>query len=82
MSEPTAAGTIPGRHCHPAEPLLDPRAHDGQTGRPGSQGVPIAWLLPQPPMANSTMCVMPMMTAPASIRRWIAGAVTEDRGGA
>ncbi len=75
VSLPMATGARPAATAT-ADPLLEPPAMWCTVGAAGFQGVPFAWFVPQLPMANSTICVVPSKIAPASSRRRKAGAVT------
>ncbi|CRE12069.1 Uncharacterised protein [Bordetella pertussis] len=65
VSVPTAKGTICAPTAAP-DPLLDPPVAQGTSARSGLRGVPMRWLVPQPPNANSTVCVLPSRIIPAS----------------
>src|SRR5215469_6188966 len=74
VSVPIAHGANPTATATP-EPLLDPPGVRGTAGSQGFHGVPRCWLVPQPPIANSTVCVFPMTIKPAAIRRFASVAV-------
>src|SRR6516164_4903245 len=78
VSVPTAQGAKPAATATP-EPLLDPPGVRAVAGSQGLHGVPRCWLVPQPPIANSTVCVLPITISPAAIRRRAKVAVTVDR---
>src|SRR5437899_3601787 len=78
VSVPIAHGANPAATATP-EPLLDPPGVRATAGSHGFQGVPLCWLVPQPPIANSTVCVLPITISPAAIRRCARVAVTADR---
>ncbi len=65
VSVPMAQGASRAATATP-EPLLDPPGARGTSGSHGFQGVPICWLVPQPPIANSTVWVLPMTIMPAA----------------
>src|SRR5262245_7596517 len=77
VSEPIAAGASPAATAT-AEPLLEPPATRCVPASHGFQGAPIGPLRPQPPNANSTMCVLPSAIAPAEISLRTAVAVATD----
>src|SRR5579871_2909521 len=56
-------------------PLLEPPGVRAVFGSQGFHGVPLCWLVPQPPIANSTVCVLPRTIMPAAIMRWAIVAV-------
>ena len=62
---PTAKGTICAPTADP-DPLLDPPSRRGVRAQPGCAAFPMRWLVPQPPNANSTVCVLPSRIIPAS----------------
>src|SRR5215472_686759 len=74
VSVPIAHGTKPAATATP-EPLLDPPGVRAVIGSQGFHGVPRCWLVPQPPIANSTVCVLPITISPAAIRRRASVAV-------
>src|SRR5436190_468226 len=74
VSEPSAAGARPPATAT-AEPLDEPPATRCTWGSHGFHGAPIGWLRPQPPNANSTMCVLPSGIIPAATSRSTAVAV-------
>ena len=76
-SDPIAAGASPAATAT-AEPLDEPPGTRCVAVSHGFHGVPIGWLRPQPPNANSTMCVLPSGIMPAAIRRSTAVAVSSD----
>ncbi len=61
-----------------AEPLLEPPGTRWVPRSHGFQGVPQCSLVPQPPKASSTVCVLPMTIAPAAMRRRTTVAVTAE----
>ena len=66
VSVPIAHGANPAATATP-EPLLDPPGVRATSGSHGFHGVPRCWLVPQPPIANSTVCVLPITISPAAI---------------
>ena len=74
VSVPIAHGAKPAATATP-EPLLDPPGVRATSGSHGFHGVPRCWLVPQPPIANSTVCVLPITISPAAIKRWARVAV-------
>ena len=74
VSEPIAAGQSPPATAT-AEPLDEPPATRCVFASHGFHGAPIGWLRPQPPNANSTMCVLPSGIIPAAVSRATAVAV-------
>src|SRR6201985_1282728 len=66
VSVPIAQGAKPAATATP-EPLLDPPGVRATSRSQGFHGVPRCWLVPQPPIANSTVCVLPMTMSPAAI---------------
>ena len=74
VSEPIAAGASPAATAT-AEPLDEPPATRCVRRSHGFHGAPIGWLRPQPPNANSTMCVLPSGIIPAATSRATAVAV-------
>src|SRR5271169_4218754 len=77
VSVPIAQGANPAATATP-EPLLDPPGVRATSGSHGFHGVPLCWLVPQPPIANSTVCVLPMTISPAAISRRASVAVQRD----
>src|SRR6516164_5994213 len=77
VSVPIAQGAKPAATATP-EPLLDPPGVCAVLGFQGFHGVPRYWLVPQPPIANSTVCVLPITISPAAIRRRASVAVQRD----
>ncbi|CFM01285.1 Uncharacterised protein [Bordetella pertussis] len=75
VSEPSAAGARPAATATP-EPLDEPPGIRGWDKSQGLRGVPITGLVPHPPKANSTMCVLPRTTMPAASKRRTAVPVT------
>ena len=73
LTEPPVSVPIPHGAMHAATatpvPLLDPPGVRATAGSHGFHGVPRCWLVPQPPIANSTVWVLPMTIMPAAIRR-------------
>ena len=67
VSVPRAIGTRPAATATP-EPLLEPPGAWG-TRCHGLCGVPWSWLMPTPPNANCTVCVLPSSTMPAADSR-------------
>src|SRR5205807_10371251 len=78
VSVPIAQGASPAATDTP-EPLLDPPGVRGTAGSHGFQGVPRCWLVPQPPIANSTVWVLPRTMRPAAISRRARVAVFGER---
>src|SRR5215831_6351384 len=78
VSVPIAQGARPAATATP-EPLLEPPGVRATAGSHGFHGVPRCWLVPQPPIANSTVCVLPSTISPAATRRLARVAVTIDR---
>src|SRR5258707_12029071 len=78
VSVPIAQGAKPAATATP-EPLLDPPGVRWTARSHGFHGVPRCWLVPQPPIANSTVCVLPITISPAAIRRCARVAVQRDR---
>ena len=66
VSVPTAHGTSPAATATP-EPLLEPPGVLARWRSQGFHGVPRREFVPQPPMANSTVCVLPRTTIPCAI---------------
>ena len=73
LTEPPVSVPIPhgARHAATATPvpLLDPPGVRATAGSHGFHGVPRCWLVPQPPIANSTVWVLPSTIMPAAIIR-------------
>ena len=67
MSLPSAIGTSPAPTATP-EPLDEPPGACGVSCH-GLCGVPWSWLIPTPPKANCTVCVLPSRTMPAAASR-------------
>ena len=67
VSLPSAIGTRPAPTATP-DPLLDPPGAWGVACH-GLCGVPWSWLMPTPPKANCTVCVLPTSTMPAAASR-------------
>src|SRR4030088_2458911 len=61
------------------DPLLEPPGVLAVVASHGFQGVPICWLVPHPPNANSTVWVLPSTIMPAEIMRRAMVAVTTER---
>ena len=61
------AGTAFGATVTAFETLLDPPGVRATSGSHGFHGVPRCWLVPQPPIANSTVCVLPITMSPAAL---------------
>ena len=68
VSVPTAQGASPAATATP-EPLLEPPGVRLRCGSQGFQGVPRRVLVPHPPMANSTVWVLPSTIMPCAISR-------------
>src|SRR5437763_16422263 len=68
VSVPIAHGAMPEATATP-EPLLDPPGVRCASGSHGFHGVPRCSLVPQPPIANSTVWVLPRTIMPAPISR-------------
>ena len=77
VSVPIAQGTRRAATEAP-EPLLEPPGARCTSASHGFRGVPMCWLVPQPPMANSTVLALPMTIAPASISRRASVAVAGE----
>src|SRR5690606_23305523 len=75
VSVPIAHGARPAATATP-EPLDEPPGIRCSVMSQGFQGVPINGLVPQPPNANSTICVLPKITAPAASSFFTISAVT------
>ena len=73
LTEPPVSVPIPHGAMHAATatpvPLLDPPGVRATAGSHGFHGVPRCWLVPQPPIANSTVWVLPITIMPAAIKR-------------
>src|SRR5260221_14245316 len=78
VSVPIAQGALRAATPTPG-PLLEPPGVRAVLASQGFQGVPICWLVPQPPMANSTVCVLPSTIMPCAIMRLAIVAVTVER---
>ena len=74
VSVPTAQGASPAATATP-EPLLEPPGVRLRCGSHGFQGVPRRVFVPQPPIANSTVCVFPSTMMPWAISRRASVAV-------
>src|SRR5215208_3534477 len=74
VSVPTAHGTRRAATATP-EPLLDPPGVRLRCGSHGFHGVPRRAFVPQPPMANSTVWVLPSTIMPCATRRRASVAV-------
>src|SRR5205823_14553410 len=66
VSVPIPHGAMPDAAAAPV-PLLDPPGVRGVFRSHGFHGVPKCSLVPQPPIANSTVCVLPRTIMPAAI---------------
>src|ERR1700761_6091046 len=78
VSVPIAQGANPAATAT-LEPLLDPPGVRATSGSHGFHGVPLCWLVPQPPIANSTVWVLPITIMPAAIIRRAIVAVYAER---
>ncbi len=78
VSVPIAQGARRAATATP-EPLLDPPGVRGTSASHGFHGVPRCWLVPQPPQANSTVCVLPSTISPWLTRRRTIVAVAVAR---
>src|ERR1700745_790982 len=78
VSVPIAQGANPAATATP-DPLLHPPGVRAPAGSHRVHGVPRCWLVPPPPIANSTVWVLPITISPAAIRRFASVAVTVDR---
>src|SRR5438270_8519178 len=78
VSVPIAHGANPAATATP-EPLLDPPGVRATSGSHGFHGVPRCWLVPQPPIANSTVCVLPITISLAVISFLARDAAYADR---
>ena len=70
VSVPMDSGTSPPATAA-AEPLLEPPGTRCTWWSHGLRGMPICSLVPQPPRANCTIWVLPMMMAPAALSLWV-----------
>ena len=77
VSVPTATGASPAATATP-EPLDDPPGVRWTRRSQGFHGVPSSALVPYPPIANSTVWVLPSTIMPASTRRRARVAVTGE----
>src|SRR3984957_14838846 len=77
-SVPIAPGAPPRGTATP-EPLLDPPGARATSRSHGFHGVPMWWLVPQPPIANSTVWVLPSTIMPAAISLRAKVAVVGER---
>src|SRR5437773_4489860 len=77
VSVPIAAGASPAATATP-EPLDEPPGVRCTFGSHGLRGVPMWVFVPQPPIANSTVWVLPSTIIPAPMRRRASVAVTGD----
>src|SRR5687767_14396900 len=77
VSVPMAAGVRPPATATP-EPLEEPPGVRCTLRSHGLRGVPMCVFVPQPPIANSTVCVLPSTIMPAEMRRRARVAVTGD----
>src|SRR5439155_24547466 len=77
VSVPIATGASPAETATP-EPLEDPPGVLWTARSHGLRGVPMCVLVPQLPIANSTVCVLPGAILPAAMRRSASVAVTGD----
>src|SRR5439155_25757745 len=77
VSVPIATGASPAATATP-EPLEDRPGVLWPARSHGLRGVPMCVLVPQLPMANSTVCVLPSTIIPAAMRRSASVAVTGD----
>src|SRR5438093_2671743 len=68
VSVPIATGASPAEMATP-EPLEDPPGVRWTARSHGLRGVPMCVLVPQLPMANSTVCVLPRTIIPAPMSR-------------
>src|ERR1700729_4256238 len=78
VSVPIAHGAIALATATP-EPLLDPPGVRATSVSHGFHGVPMWWLVPQPPIANSTVWVLPSTIMPAAISLRAKVAVVGER---
>ena len=77
VSVPMATGARPAATATP-EPLDEPPGVRCTERSQGFLGVPRWVLVPQLPMANSTVCVLPSTIIPAAMSRSASVAVTGD----
>jgi hypothetical protein len=77
VSVPIATGAMPEETATP-EPLDEPPGVRCTVRSQGLRGVPMWVLVPQLPIANSTVCVLPSTIMPALIKRSARVAVTGD----
>ena len=77
VSVPTATGASPAATATP-EPLDEPPGVRWTRRSQGFHGVPSSALVPYPPIANSTVWVLPSTIMPASTRRRARVAVTGE----
>ena len=77
VSVPIATGARPAATATP-EPLEDPPGVLCTAGSHGLRGVPMCVFVPKPPIANSTVCVLPSTIMPAAISRSASVAVTGE----
>ena len=77
VSVPMATGARPAATATP-EPLDEPPGVRCTARSHGFLGVPRCVLVPQLPMANSTVCVLPRTIMPAAMSRSASVAVTGD----
>ncbi len=77
VSVPIATGASPAATAT-AEPLDEPPGVRCTALSHGLRGVPMCVLVPQLPMANSTVCVLPRTIMPAAMSRSASVAVTGD----
>ena len=78
VSVPMPHGAMPDATATPV-PLLDPPGVRGVSRSHGFHGVPRCSLVPQPPIANSTVCVLPRTIMPAAISLRASVAVAGER---
>ena len=72
VSDPSARNAEPSHRLTPA-PLDDPPGTRWTFASHGLRGVPQCVLIPKPPKANSTVWVLPVITAACRRRAWITG---------
>ena len=77
VSVPMATGASPAATATP-EPLEEPPGVRCTARSHGLRGVPRCVLVPKLPMANSTVCVLPITIMPAAMSRSASVAVTGD----
>src|SRR5437660_4429691 len=77
VSVPIATGASPAETATP-EPLEDPPGVLWTARSHGLRGVPMCVLVPQLPIANSTVCVLPRTIIPAAMSRSASVAVPGD----